>query len=76
MGSFWLRIYVVKKRPCTGHIFLIGDAQFLAIQRPLCSLFTCCYLLGSALHRLCWLSHLKLQSSIRSFCQSKGFALV
>jgi hypothetical protein len=25
------------KRPCTGHIFLIADAQFLVLQRPLFS---------------------------------------
>jgi hypothetical protein len=44
-------------------IFLIADAQFLVLQRPLSSLFTCCYLLASAFHRLCWLSHIKLRSS-------------
>jgi hypothetical protein len=38
VGGFWPRIYVIKK----GHawdIFLIADAQFLALQRPLFSLY-------------------------------------
>jgi hypothetical protein len=45
MGGFWPRTYVVKKgharqghaRP--GHIFLIADAPFLVLQRPLFSLY-------------------------------------
>ena len=40
MGGFWPRTYVVKTghaRDSRGHIFLVSDAQFLVLQRPLFS---------------------------------------
>jgi hypothetical protein len=69
----WPRIYVVKKRPCTGHVFLIAVAQFFVLQRPLFSLYellSTCQCLSSAVLAL---SH---QASIRSPCRSKEFSLV
>jgi hypothetical protein len=43
MGGFWPRTYVVKTghaRDSRGHIFLVADAQFLVLQRPLFSLLS------------------------------------
>jgi hypothetical protein len=63
MGGFWPRIYVVKK----GHAhardiyYLLQTRNYWHFSAP-SSLFTCCYLLDSAFHRLCWLSHIKLRS--------------
>jgi hypothetical protein len=36
-----------KKRPCTGHIFLIAGARFLALQLPLFSLYVLSALLSA-----------------------------
>jgi hypothetical protein len=64
MGGFWPRIYVVKKGHAHGtYISYCRRAMFGTSVPPLpSSLFTCCYLLASAFHRLCWLSHIKLRS--------------
>jgi hypothetical protein len=61
MGSFWPRIYVVKKGHARDIYFLLETRNFWHFSAP-SSLFTCCYLLASAFHRLCWLSHIKLRS--------------
>jgi hypothetical protein len=61
MGGFWPRIYVVKN----GHardIYSFLQTRNFGTSDPPPSLFTCCYLLASAFHRLCWLSRIKLQS--------------
>jgi hypothetical protein len=75
MGSFWPRIYVVKKGHARDIYFLLETRNFGYFSAP-SSLFTCCYLLST---RQCLSSAvlaLSHHASIRSFCQSKGFALV
>ena len=62
MGGFWPRIYAVKKGHARDIYFLLETRNFWHFSAP-SSLFTCCYLLASAFHRLCWLSHIKLRSS-------------
>ena len=62
MGGFWPRIYIVKKGHARDIYFLLQTRNFWHFSAP-SSLFTCCYLLASAFHRLCWLSHIKLRSS-------------
>jgi hypothetical protein len=52
VGGFWPRIYVVKKDHARDIYLLAADAQFLALQRPLFSLYVLLYLLASAFHRL------------------------
>jgi hypothetical protein len=57
MGGFWPGIYVVKKGHARdSHIFLVADAQLLALQTsapPLLSVRAAIYsLLASAFHRL------------------------
>jgi hypothetical protein len=61
MGCFWPRIYVVKKGHARDIYFLLQARNFWHFSDP-SSLFTCCYLLASAFHRLCWLPHIKLRS--------------
>jgi hypothetical protein len=61
MGGFWPRIYVVKKGHARDVYFLLQTRNFWYFSAP-SSLFTCCYLLASAFHRLCLLSHIKLRS--------------
>jgi hypothetical protein len=39
MGGFWPRIYVVKKGHARGIYFLLQTRNFLALQRPLFSLY-------------------------------------
>jgi hypothetical protein len=55
--SGWPRIYVVKKGHARDiYINLVADANFWHFSAPPpSSLFTCCYLLASAFHRLYWL---------------------
>jgi hypothetical protein len=67
MGDFWPRIYVVKKGHARDIYFLLQTRNFWHFSAP-SSLFTCCYLLASAFHRLYWL--LLHQASIWSFCRS------
>jgi hypothetical protein len=62
MGGFWPMIYVGKKGHARDIYFLSQTRNFWHFSAP-SSLFTCCYLLASAFHRLCWLSHIiKLRS--------------
>ena len=61
MGGFWPRIYVIKKGHAWDIYCLLQTRSFWHFSAP-SSLFTCCYLLASAFHRLCWLSHIKLRS--------------
>jgi hypothetical protein len=74
VGGFWPRTYVlVKKGHARDIYFLLQTRNFWHFSAP-SSLFTCCYLLASAFHRLYWL--LLHQAPIWSFCRSKEFALV
>ena len=73
MGGFWPRIYVIKKGHAWDIYCLLQTRSFWHFSAP-SSLFTCCYLLASAFHRLYWL--LSHEASIWSFCRSKGFVLV
>jgi hypothetical protein len=66
-------IYVVKKGHARDIYFLLQTCNFWHFSAP-SSLFTCCYLLASAFHRLYWL--LSHEASIWSFCRSKELALV
>jgi hypothetical protein len=63
VGGFWPRIYVIKKGHARDIYFVVADAQFLALQRPLFSLYV---LLSTrqCLHRLYWL--LSHEASIQS----------
>jgi hypothetical protein len=54
MGGFWPRIYVVEKSHARDIYFLLQTRSFWHFSAP-SSLFTCCYLLTSAFHRLYWL---------------------
>jgi hypothetical protein len=54
MGGFWPRIYVIKKGHARDIYFLLQARKFWHFSAP-SSLFTCCYLLASAFHRLYWL---------------------
>ena len=54
MGGFWPRIYVIKKGHARDIYFLLQTRNFWHFSAP-SSLFTCCYLLASAFHRLCLL---------------------
>jgi hypothetical protein len=51
MGGFWPRIYVVEKGHARDIYFLLQTRSFWYFSAP-SSLFTCCYLLASAFHRL------------------------
>jgi hypothetical protein len=51
MGDFWPRNYVVKKGHARDIYFLLQTRSFWHFSAP-SSLFTCCYLLASAFHRL------------------------
>jgi hypothetical protein len=61
VGGFWPGIYVVKKGHARDIYFLLqSDAQFLALQRPLFSLYVLLSTrqqpaASSAFHRLHWL---------------------
>jgi hypothetical protein len=61
VGGFWPRIYVVEKGHARGIYFLLQTRSFWYFSAP-STPFTCCYLLASAFHRMCWLSHIRLQS--------------
>ena len=54
MGGFWPRIYVIKKGHAWDIYCLLQTRSFWHFSAP-SSLFTCCYLLASAFHRLYWL---------------------
>jgi hypothetical protein len=64
---------IVKKGHARDIYFLLQTRNFCHFSAP-SSLFTCCYLLASAFHRLYWL--LSHEAWIWSFCRSKGFVLV
>jgi hypothetical protein len=53
MGGFWPRIYLVKKGHAREIYFLLQTQTrtFWHFSAP-SSLFTCCYLLASAFHKL------------------------
>jgi hypothetical protein len=51
MGGFWPRTYVVKKGHARDIYLLLQTHNFWHFSAP-SSLFTCCYLLASAFHRL------------------------
>jgi hypothetical protein len=65
VGGFWPRTYVVKKGHARDIYFLLQrDAQFLALQRPLFSLYVLLSTRQCLSSVVLALSH---QASIRSF---------